>query len=99
MRLRVLLTILIVVVAARDRGVGAEMNALTLGEFVIDPPTLINLGFEWFVQGDANRNATIAVAFRREGTSDWSDALPLFRLQGERIAQGKQIDVTSPNMF
>ena len=27
-------------------------------EFLIDPPTLINLGFEWFIQGDENRNAT-----------------------------------------
>ena len=30
---------------------------LTLGEFLIDPPTLINLGFEWRIDGDDNRNA------------------------------------------
>ena len=34
----------------------------TLGEFVIDPPTLINLGFEWFVEGDDNRNAAVRSA-------------------------------------
>ena len=33
-------------------------DAITPGEFVIDPPTLINLGFEWLVEGDANRTAS-----------------------------------------
>ena len=99
MKLRALLAVAILVLAADGRGVGAETNALTLGDFVVEPPTLINLGFEWFVQGDANRNAAVTVAFRREGTAAWTEALPLLRLEGERIAQGKQIDVTSPNMF
>jgi hypothetical protein len=42
----------------------------TPGEFVIDPPTLINLGFEWLIEGDDNRNATVEVAERlvRAGT-------------------------------
>src|SRR3954468_19063302 len=74
-------------------------NGLTLRDFVVDPPTLINLGFEWFVEGDDNRNASVAVSYRRLGETAWQAALPLLRLQGERIAQGKQIDVTSPNMF
>jgi hypothetical protein len=26
-------------------------------ELVVEPATLINLGFEWFIEGDANRNA------------------------------------------
>ncbi len=30
---------------------------VTPGELVIDPPTLINLGFEWLMEGDDNRNA------------------------------------------
>src|SRR6476620_7202506 len=74
-------------------------NGLTLKDFVVEPATLINLGFEWFVEGDDNRNASIAVSYRRVGEASWRTALPLLRLQGERIAQGKQIDVTSPNMF
>jgi hypothetical protein len=41
----------------------------------------------------------VTVAYRREGAAAWTAALPLLRLQGERIAQGRQIDVTSPNMF
>ena len=42
----------------------ASPNAVIPGELVIEPPTLINLGFEWFIQGDANRNAAVAVTFR-----------------------------------
>ena len=42
----------------------AAGNRTTTGEFVIDPPTLINLGFEWFIEGDDNRNAAVAVRYR-----------------------------------
>ena len=43
---------------AGDHGVfAAGANDVTAGEFIVDPPTLINLGFEWFVSGDDNRNA------------------------------------------
>ena len=45
------------------------------GEFVIDPPTLENLGFEWFIDGDANRNARVDVAYREAGSTDWLPAL------------------------
>ena len=34
----------------------AAGTRVTPGELVIDPPTLINLGFEWLIEGDANRN-------------------------------------------
>ena len=63
------------------------------GELLIEPPTLINLGFEWFIQGDANRNATVAVSFRKQGDTRWRDALPLLRLQGERIYAESRVDV------
>ena len=72
----------------------------TPGEFVIDPPTLINLGFEWLIEGDDNRNATVEVAYRRAGEVEWRQGLPLLRLQGERIYQSEGVfDVISPNMF
>jgi hypothetical protein len=72
----------------------------TPGEFVIDPPTLINLGFEWLIEGDDNRNATVNVAYRRAGEVEWRQGLPLLRLQGERIYQSEGVfDVISPNMF
>ena len=84
---------------------GARINAaptdagVTAGELVIDPPTLINLGFEWVIDGDANRNAQVAVTYRKQGDVTWKQGLPLLRLQGERIYQRLAWDVVSPNMF
>ena len=74
-------------------------DAVVTGELVIEPPTLINLGFEWFIQGDPNRNATVDVAFRKKGETAWKPALPLLRLQGERIYAESRIDLIAPNMF
>jgi hypothetical protein len=39
--------------SARAQAQGA--NAVTAGEFLVEPATLISLGFEWFIEGDANR--------------------------------------------
>jgi len=69
------------------------------GDFVIDHPTLINLGFEWVIQGDDNRNAQVEVSYRRQGESAWIHGMPLLRLHGERIYQQGSWDVVSPNMF
>src|SRR5262245_52872470 len=77
----------------------ADVNAATAGEFLVEPATLINLGFEWFIDGDDNRNATVEVSYRKKGDSQWKRALPLLRLQGERIFNGAMLDVVSPNMF
>jgi hypothetical protein len=97
-------------VAAALGALGAEAQAPTdaslpppnvaiAGELVVEPPTLINLGFEWLLQGDDNRNAHVAVAFRKQGDSAWLEALPLLRLQGERIYAESRVDVVAPNMF
>jgi hypothetical protein len=69
------------------------------GELVIEPATLINLGFEWFVQGDANRNAAVEVSYRKAGATAWQPGLPLLRLNGERIYGESRVDVIAPNMF
>ena len=74
-------------------------DKVTPGELVVDHPTLINLGFEWLIQGDDNRNAQVTVSYRRQGDSQWKQALPLLRLQGERIYQENSWDLVSPNMF
>src|SRR4051812_26928313 len=37
------------------------------GRFTVEHPTLENLGFEWAITGDANRNASVSVEFRRAG--------------------------------
>ena len=70
------------------------------GEFVVENPTLINLGFEWVIQGDDNRNANVDVSYRKQGETVWKQGLPLLRLQGERIYQTDGVfNVISPNMF
>jgi len=63
--------------------VGPQRDAITPGRFLIDPPTLENLGFRWYVEGDSNRNAAVAVAFRRKGQRVWNEALPMLRVHHE----------------
>jgi hypothetical protein len=60
-------------------------NAVTAGAVVVERPTLICLGFEWDIQGDDNRNATVAVSYRPSGTPAWKEGMPLLRMGGERI--------------
>ena len=74
-------------------------NAVIPGELFTEPPTLINLGFEWLIQGDENHNASVALSYREQGTSEWLDGLPLLRLNGERIYSESRVDVIVPNMF
>jgi hypothetical protein len=78
---------------------GAGANAVTPGDLVVEPATLINLGFEWWIEGDDNRNASVAVSFRERGEAEWREALPLLRLHGERIYSESRVDVVAPNMF
>ncbi len=72
---------------------------VTPGELVIERPTLANLGFEWHIDGDANRNATVEVSFRRQGDSAWRQGLPLLRLHGEQVFQRNVFNLVVPNMF
>ena len=84
-----------------ERAKAAEaVTKVKPGELIIEPPTLINLGFEWIVQGDDNRNAQVAVSYRKPGEGQWKKGMNLLRLQGERIYQTSGVfDVVSPNMF
>ena len=43
-------------VAARP---AAAQATTTPGEFSIEPPTLVSLGFDWKIAGDDNRNARV----------------------------------------
>ena len=70
-------------------GKAAADNAVKPGDFVIERPTLLSLGFEWKISGDDNRNAAVQVTYRKTGSSGWSQALPLFRMGGEFIAGPK----------
>jgi hypothetical protein len=67
----------------------AAESAVVPGDFIIERPTLLSLGFEWKISGDENRNAAVAVTYRKSGESKWRPALPLFRLGGEFIAGPK----------
>src|SRR5579862_1169366 len=81
-------------------GAAENANKVKPGEFIVDHPTLMNLGFEWLIQGDDKRNAQVAVSYRKQGDSQWKQGLPLLRLQGEQIYQDQGVfDVVSPNMF
>ena len=86
---------------AGDREVNAlPPNVVIPQEFHIERPTLKCAGFEWYVSGDDNRNATVTVRFREVETSDWREGLPLFRIQREKIWGHEQRDVyETPNMF
>src|ERR1044071_3874246 len=75
-------------------------DAVTPGRFVIERPTLICLGFEWQIAGDDNRNAAVEVSYRKKGDPGWKQALPLFRLGGEKvIRKDLGLDYTAPDMF
>src|SRR5262245_26682048 len=77
-----------------------EPNSTAAGKFVVEHPTLMNLGFEWEIHGDANRNATVAVQFRAAGESRWRDALPLVRIGGENVYRRREnLDYTVPDGF
>jgi hypothetical protein len=75
-------------------------NAVTAGRFHVGRPTLLNLGFEWAITGDDNRNATVSVRYRAAGESTWRDALPLVRIGGENVYRRREnLDYTVPHGF
>lgn len=81
------------------QGLSAQ-NAVRAGRFVVEPPTLLNLGFEWEITGDANRNATVEVRYREAGSAVWKDALPLLRMGGERVFRAAEhLEYTVPDRF
>lgn len=75
-------------------------NATKAGRFHVEPPTLYNLGFEWSIEGDANRNAGVAVEYREAGASQWRQGLPLLRMGGERVfRQREHLEYRVPHGF
>src|SRR5262245_38592089 len=75
-------------------------NSTEAVRFVVEHPTLLNLGFEWAIRGDANRNAAVAVQFRPVGESAWREALPLVRIGGENVYRRREnLDYTVPDAF
>ena len=86
-------------------------NRTTAGEFGVEPPTLLSLGFDWKIAGDDNRNASVDVTYRKKGDGGWKRGLPLLRLQHEWVNGGPPqandnpllprtpFDYVVPNMF
>jgi hypothetical protein len=75
-------------------------NATETGKFTVEHPTLVNLGFEWAIRGDANRNATVDVEFRAVGETAWRKALPLVRVGGERVFRAREhLEYVVPDGF
>ena len=67
-------------------------------EFITEPATLISLGFEWRIDGDDNRNAAVAVAYRKMGEAAWKEGLPFLRIGGERINENA-LQFITPHML
>ena len=75
-------------------------NGVQAGNFVVERPTLICLGFEWGISGDDNRNAAVDVSYRRSGATEWKQALPLLRIGGERVFRAAEhLDYSVPDRF
>ena len=70
----------------------------TAKDFITEPATLLSLGFEWRIDGDDNRNATVAVSYRMKGETAWKDGLPLLRIGNERINENA-LQYITPNGF
>ncbi len=82
-------------------------DTVKAGELVIEPQTLICLGFEWRIIGDDNRNAAADVEYRETGASEWLKALPLCRIQyktrmgegGSRLEEARIIDALTGSIL
>jgi len=69
-------------------------------KFYIERPTLLCAGFEWYVSGDDNHNATVEVRFREKGAASWREGQPLLRIQDEKIwGHAQRWVYETPNMF
>jgi len=54
-------------------------NSTTIND-LIHYNTINSIGFEWNLGGDDNHNATCQVKYRKEGTTEWKNAMDLFRV-------------------
>jgi hypothetical protein len=78
----------------------SAQDATQVGQFHVEHPTLVNLGFHWAILGDANRNATVSVEYREIGQPDWRQAMPLVRMGGEHVYRRREaLDYTVPEGF
>lgn len=62
-------------VKERDAGKAATVA----GELIVETPSLFCAGFQWRIEGDANRNCAVKVRYRKAGTQAWTEGMPLWR--------------------
>jgi hypothetical protein len=63
----------------------AQNNSIP-GAITTPYPTVINLAFEWLIEGDDNMNGVVTVLFRERGNNEWQEGMPLFRVpEGQNI--------------
>ncbi|MGH9719302.1 MAG: right-handed parallel beta-helix repeat-containing protein [Bryobacteraceae bacterium] len=58
----------------------ASPNATVPGEALAPYPTVTNLAVEWKIQGDENLNGEVRVRYRKSGTRQWREGMPLRRV-------------------
>jgi hypothetical protein len=59
---------------------------LVVGSIEEDPPTYHCLGFSLpILSGDDNYNASVSVSYRKTGTTEWRQGLPLMRVRPETV--------------
>ena len=94
---------IVALVAAANLGISLNVSAgdaVTARSFVVEPPTLHCLGFEWTIEGDDNRNASVAVRYRQRGDKAWQDALPLLPIGDEKVWRSREfLEHWTPRMF
>ena len=84
--------------AAADAQPRPRGNATVAGALSPAPPTLRSLAFDWRIEGDDNRNATVELSYRRRGEAAWHQGMPLMRLQREDVnATGGGTQRPQPN--
>lgn len=76
-------------------------DAVTLGELVVDPPTLVCLGFHWPISGDDDGDAVCRIRFREHGAEQWRQGLDLWRTNGETCGTDRWTPPSwkTPNAF
>jgi chitodextrinase len=68
------------VASATTQAASGGANAVVAGAVMTPFPTLNNITVEWAVSGDANRNSEVAVRYRAQGTTAWSQGMALRRV-------------------
>lgn len=80
----------------------SSTTGVIAGELVLERPTLIAQGFEWYVEGDTDGDAAVAVSWRKQGEFDWREGQPLLRIN--RLDRSRQYGPVAdladrPNLF